>query len=55
MSDHTITVLKDVMIAEAIDIMNKNNIGRLIVVDDKDAPRGIVTRTDLLDKIASPK
>ncbi|MGA2676264.1 MAG: CBS domain-containing protein [Methanobacterium sp.] len=55
MSDHTITVLKDVMIAEAIDIMNKNNIGRLIVVDDKDAPLGIVTRTDLLDKIASPK
>ena len=55
MLDHTITVLEDVMIAEAIDIMNKNNIGRLIVVDDKDAPLGIVTRTHLLDKIASPK
>lgn len=55
MSDHIITVLEDVMIAEAIDIMNKNNIGRLIVVDENEAPLGIVTRTDLLDKIASPK
>ena len=55
MSDHIITVLEDVMIAEAIDIMNKNNIGRLIVVDDMGDPLGIVTRTDLLDKIASPK
>ena len=38
MSNHIITVLEDVMIAEAIDIMNKNNIGRLIVVDKNEAP-----------------
>jgi predicted transcriptional regulator len=55
MSDQIITVEEDVMISEAIDIMNKNNIGRLIVTDGKGAPKGIVTRTDLLDKIASPK
>ncbi len=52
MSKHIITVEKDVMIADAIDIMNKNKIGRLIVVDDNGKHMGIVTRTDLLDKIA---
>ena len=55
MSNNIITVKEDVMISEAIDIMNKNNIGRLIVVNGTGAPQGIVTRTDLLDKIASPK
>ncbi len=52
MSKHIITVEKNVMIADAIDIMNKNKIGRLIVVDDNGKHMGIVTRTDLLDKIA---
>lgn len=52
MSTHIITVEADVMIAEAIEIMNKNHIGRLIVVDENGASKGIVTRTDLLDKIA---
>ncbi len=55
MSNNIIAVKEDVMISEAIDIINKNHIGRLIVVDGTGAPRGIVTRTDLLDKIASPK
>ncbi|KAF5079962.1 CBS domain-containing protein [Methanobacterium aggregans] len=54
MSKHLITVEKDVMIADAIEIMNKNHIGRLIVVVD-DKSFGIVTRTDLLDKIAGIK
>lgn len=52
MSKNIITVKQDVMIAEAIEIMNKNSIGRVIVVDDNLNPIGIVTRTDLLDKIA---
>ncbi|HMK54453.1 MAG TPA: CBS domain-containing protein [Methanobacteriaceae archaeon] len=55
MSTHIITVEEDVMIAEAIEIMNKNHIGRLIVVDDTGDPVGIVTRTDLLDNIAGLK
>lgn len=55
MSEHIITVEKDVMIADAIEIMNKNSIGRVIVVDDDMNPIGIVTRTDLLDKIAGLK
>ena len=52
MSKNIITVEKDLMIADAIEVMNKNKIGRLIVVDNDNLPLGIVTRTDLLDKIA---
>jgi predicted transcriptional regulator len=52
MSKNIITVEPTVMIADAIEIMNKNSIGRVIVVDDNLNPLGIVTRTDLLDKIA---
>ncbi len=55
MSKHIITVEKDAMIADAIEIMNKNKIGRLIVVDEHVNPIGIVTRTDLLDQIAGLK
>jgi transcriptional regulator len=55
MTKNTITINEDVMIADAIEIMNKNQIGRLIVVDQTGNARGIVTRTDLLDKIAGLK
>jgi predicted transcriptional regulator len=56
MSKHIITIEKDVMIADAIEIMYKNKIGRLIVVDqDLTNPIGIITRTDLLDQIARLK
>lgn len=52
MSQRIITVEEEVTIADAIEVMNKNHIGRLIVVDADGNPTGIVTRTDLLDKIA---
>ena len=56
MSKHIITIEKDVMIADAIEIMYKNKIGKLIVVDqDSTNPIGIITRTDLLDQIARLK
>ena len=56
MSKHIITVKRDVMIADAIEIMYKNKIGRLIVLDqDSSKPIGIITRTDLLDQIAGLK
>ena len=56
MSKHIITVKKDVMIADAIEIMYKNKIGRLLVLDeDLSNPIGIITRTDLLDQIAGLK
>ncbi len=55
MSKHIVTVEEELMISDAIEIMNKNKIGRLIVVDNDKIPVGIVTRTDLLDKIAGLK
>lgn len=55
MSKNIITVEKNLMIADAIEVMNKNKVGRLIVADDDNLPLGIVTRTDLLDKIAGIK
>ena len=55
MSKNIITVEKDLMIADAIEVMNKNKVGRLIVADSDNMPLGIVTRTDLLDKIAGIK
>ena len=55
MTKNIITVDENVMIADAIEVMNKNHIGRLIVVDKTGKARGIVTRTDLLDKIAGLK
>lgn len=53
MSNQIITVDGDMMIADAVDVMNQNNIGRLIVIDEKGYPNGIITRTDLLNKIAA--
>lgn len=55
MSKHIITVEEDLAIADAIDIMNKHKIGRLIVINGAKIPVGIVTRTDILDKIAGIK
>ncbi|AIS32351.1 CBS domain-containing protein [Methanobacterium formicicum] len=55
MTKKAITVDEDVVIADAIELMNKKHIGRLIVVDKAGKAQGIVTRTDLLDKIAGLK
>lgn len=52
MSQQIVTVESDMMIADAVEVMNENNIGRLIVIDEKGISRGIITRTDLLNKIA---
>ncbi|MDI3483559.1 MAG: transcriptional regulator [Methanobacteriaceae archaeon] len=55
MSTSIVTVDKTVMISDAIEIMNKYNIGRLILVDSEKRPIGIVTRTDILDAISGLK
>ena len=47
-----LTIREDGDILDAILLMIKNNIGRLIVVDDEGKMIGIVTRMDLLRKIA---
>lgn len=55
MSLKVITVNKDLKIANALEIMFKHRIGRLIVADHDHNPIGIVTRTDLIDSIANLK
>ncbi|MGB9938138.1 MAG: CBS domain-containing protein [Methanobacterium sp.] len=55
MSKHIITVDEDIFISDAIEIMNKNKIGRLIVIDNQKIPVGIVTKTDILNEIAGLK
>jgi len=55
MSKYIITVKQDVMISEAIQIMNKNKIGRLIITDEKDKPVGILTKTDILNQVSGLK
>ena len=52
MSEKVVTVDEDVMVSDAIDIINEKKIGRLIVLESDGLPCGIVTRTDLLDVIA---
>ncbi len=52
MSEKVITVDEDVMLSDAIDIINEKKIGRLIVLESTGLPCGIVTKTDLLDIIA---
>lgn len=55
MSKHIITVEEDLMISDAIEVMNKNKIGRLIVINEDKLPIGIVTKTDILNEIAGLK
>ncbi|WP_017981138.1 CBS domain-containing protein [Methanocaldococcus villosus] len=51
MSKSVITISKDEHIYKALEIMNKNNIGRLIITEN-DKIIGIITRTDILKIIS---
>ena len=55
MSTNVVIVNEDLKIANAIDIMLKKSISRLIVADNNQTLLGIVTRTDLLDSIPNLK
>jgi len=47
-----ITIEAGASILEAVQKMQKNDVGRIIVVDDRSKPLGIVTRTDILKRIS---
>ena len=55
MSSEVFTINENVRIGKAVEVMYKNNIGRLMLVDDNDKTVGIVTRTDLIDNIVNIK
>ncbi len=55
MSKYIITIPKETMISEAMEIMNKNKIGRLIITNEKKEPVGIITKTDILNQITGLK
>jgi hypothetical protein len=52
MSTDVQTITEDAYISLAIEKMESRNISRLIVVDSKDKVTGIITRTDILCRIA---
>ena len=52
MSKYIKTVKHDVKLPKVIETLNKNKIGRLIVVDEKGNPLGIVTKTDIINRMA---
>ena len=52
MSDEPITVTADATIAEGVDIMRTQDIGSLLVVDDRGSVVGVFSERDVLTKIA---
>ena len=55
MSSNVVIVNEDLTIANAIEIMLKKSISRLIIADSDNNLLGIVTRTDLIDSITNLK
>ena len=55
MSTNVVIVNEDLKIANAIEVMLKKSISRLIIADNNQTLLGIVTRTDLIDSITNLK
>ena len=55
MSRNVVIVNEDLKIANAIEVMLKKSISRLIIADNDNNLLGIVTRTDLIDSITNLK
>lgn len=55
MSTNVVIVNEDLKIANAIEVILKKSISRLIIADNDNSLLGIVTRTDLIDSITNLK
>ena len=55
MSTNVVIVNEDLKIANAIEVMLKKSISRLIIADNDNSLLGIVTRTDLIDSVTNLK
>ena len=53
METNVISVNQDLIIANAIEIMYNENVGKLIVENNENIPIGIITRTDIVNTITS--
>jgi CBS domain-containing protein len=51
MVSDVITVEAEATVRQAVDLMNENEIGCLIVVDEEEKPVGILTERDLLRRV----
>jgi len=46
-----VTVEAEATVKEAVELMNRNEIGCLVVVDEEEKPVGIITERDLLTRV----
>ncbi|MDL2246258.1 CBS domain-containing protein [Methanobrevibacter sp. OttesenSCG-928-K11] len=53
MSQNISIVNEDMKLANAIDLMYKQKIGRLVIQDEEEKPIGIITRSDLIKSISN--
>ena len=53
MQKNVVTVNQNMKVANAVEVMYNENIGRLILVDDNDSPIGIITKTDVVNSITN--
>ncbi len=54
MSHPVIRVGPEASVGEAVRLMAEHNLGAVVVVDEEDAPCGILTESDLLVRVAHP-
>jgi len=50
-----VTVGAEATVGEAVELMNKNEIGCLVVVDEEEKPVGIITERDLLKRVLAKR
>jgi len=50
-----VTVEAEATVREAVELMNKNEIGCLVVVDKEEKPVGIITERDLLKRVLAKR
>lgn len=53
MQKNVVTIDQNMKVANAVEVMYTENIGRLILIDDNDSPVGIITKTDVVNSITS--
>ncbi|RBQ22957.1 Inosine-5'-monophosphate dehydrogenase [Candidatus Methanobinarius endosymbioticus] len=53
MQKNVVTINQNMKIANAVEVMYNENIGRLILIDDNQVPKGIITKTDVVNSITN--